>query len=319
MNWEVGQEGRHELVSEIDRRGKQLHTVICMETGLVRNDPIPDDEKLAQFYAENYRLAYKGTRQPRRRRVVRYFRRVAEEYQRWRDMLDPAERVLDVGAGSGEFAFLMAQMGKTVTGIEPDVVCAAWCRDQMGLDVRTASLADGLFVPGQFHLIRMSHVLEHLNDPVKYLRLVASWLTTDGVLFIQVPNIEIECRERSVGGIFHFAHIFNFNPWTLRAAAAQAGLAEAVETVERSAGTTDVFFRRTHHPISPRIVENSKNSRKVRELLRRHYNGEFTRPREALKLLTKLARWVEETVTGAVMGSPRIIGNRVAKRLNSGK
>ena len=63
MNWEVGQEGRRELVSEIDRRGKRLHTVICMETGLVRNDPIPDDEELAQFYAENYRLAYKGTRQ----------------------------------------------------------------------------------------------------------------------------------------------------------------------------------------------------------------------------------------------------------------
>ena len=290
-----------------------------METGLVRNDPIPNDEELAQFYAENYRLAYKGTKLPCLRRVVRYFRRVAEEHQRWRDMLDPAERVLDVGAGSGEFAFLMTQMGKTVTGIEPDVACAAWCRDQMGLDVRTASLADGLFAPGQFDLIRMSHVLEHLNDPVKYLRLVASWLTTNGVLFIQVPNIEIECRERSVGGIFHFAHIFNFNPWTLRAAAAQAGLAEAVETVERSTGTTEVFFRRTHHPMARRIVENSENARKLRELLRRHYNGEFTRPRKALKLLPKFARWVEETVTGAGMGSPRKIGIRVANHLNSGK
>ena len=233
-------------------------------------------------------------------------------------MLDSAKRVLDVGAGSGEFAFLMAQMGKTVTGIEPDVVCAAWCRDQMGLDVRTASLADGLFAPDQFDLIRMSHVLEHLNDPVKYLRLVAGWLTADGVLFVQVPNIDVECRERSVGGIFHFAHIFNFNPWTLRAAAAQAGLAEAVETVERSAGTTDVFFRRTHHPMARRTVENPENARKVRDLLRRHYNREFTRPRMALRLLTKLAKWVEETLTGAVMGSPRTIGIRVAKRLNSG-
>ena len=29
-----------------------MRTVLCSETGLVRNDPVPDDEELAKFYSE---------------------------------------------------------------------------------------------------------------------------------------------------------------------------------------------------------------------------------------------------------------------------
>ena len=76
MTWVLGREGTHEVVSETDRHGKPLRTLICMETGLVRNDPVPNDEELARFYADDYRIAYKGAAKPRRRQVVRTFRRV---------------------------------------------------------------------------------------------------------------------------------------------------------------------------------------------------------------------------------------------------
>ena len=48
------------MVSERDRHGNPLRTVLCAETGLVRNDPVPGDEELAKFYSEEYRTAYKG-------------------------------------------------------------------------------------------------------------------------------------------------------------------------------------------------------------------------------------------------------------------
>ena len=73
MTWALGREGTHEVVSETDRHGKPLRTIICMETGLVRNDPVPNDEELARFYADDYRIAYKGAAKPRRRQVVRNF------------------------------------------------------------------------------------------------------------------------------------------------------------------------------------------------------------------------------------------------------
>ena len=223
-------------------------------------------------------------------------------------------RVLDVGAGSGEFAFLMKWLGKTVTGIEPNVDYAAYCRDELGLDVRTSHLAPDLFRPGQFDLIRMNHVLEHLNDPVRYLGEIANWLAPDGLLYVEVPNIEADCRSKSRGRMFHYAHIFNFNPWTLRACAGLAGLTEAPETARKSAGTTGAFFRPDAAAAESTKVKNPQNADHVRTLIRAHYGGAFSKGRAA-KPIRKLAGQIEESLTGLVLGSPASIAESVARRL----
>ena len=80
-----------------------------METGLVRNDPVPNDAELAQFYSADYRIAYKGAAKPRRRQTLRNFRRVAVHLRTYGDVLDAPTHVLDVGAGSGEFLWLNSQ------------------------------------------------------------------------------------------------------------------------------------------------------------------------------------------------------------------
>lgn len=315
MEWALGREGTHEVVSETDRRGQALRTVICMETGLVRNDPVPADAELARFYVEDYRIAYKGAAKPRRRQILRNFRRVASHVRTFRDVYAAATRVLDVGAGSGEFAYLMERLDKRVKGVEPNVSYAAYCREELKLDVLTAHLAPDLFEPGQFDLIRLSHVLEHLNNPVKYLVQIASWLKPSGVLYVETPNIETDCREKSLGNLFHYAHIFNFNPWTLRACAGLAGLAEAPETAQRSAGATCVFFRRGSSATPSAAAENPENARHVRAMIQAHYAGAFRKGKLA-KPFIKLASGVEETLTGLVMGSPGEIGEKVASDIS---
>lgn len=311
--WALGRDGVHEVVSGTDRHGRTLRTVIDMETGLVRNDPIPSDDELAKFYSDDYRTSYKGAAKPRRRQILRNFRRVAQHIRTYRDVLSKPERVLDVGAGSGEFAYLMGALGKQVTGIEPNEGYAAYCREDLGLDIRTAHLAPDLFEAGRFDLIRLNHVLEHLNDPVKYLAMIADWLAPGGVLYVEVPNVEAYAREKSRGNMFHYGHIFNFNPVTLRMAAGLAGLEECPETAERGAGTTGVFFRRAEGPVDVATAD-PENARHVREMIARHYAGGFPEGK-AMKPFAKLAARIEESVTGLVAGSPRAIGTRVARRL----
>lgn len=313
--WAEGRAGTLELVSDTDRHGEPLTTVVCMETGLVRNDPIPGDAELAKFYSEDYRTSYKSAAKPRTRQILRNFRRVAEHVRQFRDVLDQGQRVLDVGAGSGEFAFLMGQRGAQVIGIEPNEGYAAYCREDLGLDVRTAHLAPGLFEAGQFDLIRLNHVLEHLNDPVKYLAMIGKWLAPGGRLYVEVPNIEVYAREKSVGNMFHYGHIYTFNPWTLRTAAALAGLIEVKATAERCADTTGVFLEVAEGDRNP-VVLNPPNGVHVRDLIRRHYAGGF-RKGKAKKPFAKLAARIEETLTGALMGSPRQIGMKVAQALRA--
>ena len=49
MSWLRGEPANLELVSQSDRHGKPLNTVVDKTTGLVRNDPIPSDEELERF------------------------------------------------------------------------------------------------------------------------------------------------------------------------------------------------------------------------------------------------------------------------------
>ncbi len=316
-SWAQGAPESLKVVSDTDRHGNALRTVINMDTGLVRNDPIPGDEELAKFYSEDYRTSYKGAAKPRKRQILRNFRRVAAHVRQFQDVLTPVAKVLDVGAGSGEFAYLMTAQGKTVTGIEPNAGYAAYCREDLGLDIQTAHLDPALFQTGQFDLIRLNHVLEHLNDPVKYLGMMADWLAPEGVLYVEVPNVETYAREKSRGNMFHYGHIFNFNPWTLRAAAGLAGLTELPETADRSADTTGVFFRRDGDISAGEHPTNPANAEHVLSMIKRHFEGGF-RKGKATKPFAKAFARVEETVTGLMGGTPSGIGNRIARQLQQG-
>ena len=313
MDWVLGTQGMIEVVSERDRRGRPLRTVLCTETGLVRNDPVPDDEELARFYSEEYRIAYKGAKHPRRRQILRNFRRVADHVRQFRDILEPANTILDAGAGSGEFVFLMQALGKEVVGIEPNTDYSAWCRDELGIDVRTAYLDPELFEAGSFDLVRLNHTLEHLNNPVKYLAIIRDWLAPNGVVYVEVPNIEKACRFQTRGNIFHYGHIWNFNPWTLRAVAGLAGLEELDATLSRTAGTTSVVFQKGPVRAAADLV-NTENGALVRDLIARHYAGGF-RKGKAAKPLVNLAARIEEVASSLFAGTPREIGEKLVRSL----
>ena len=313
MDWARGAEGMIEVVSERDRHGRPLRTVLCTETGLVRNDPIPGDEDLASFYSDEYRVMYKGTMSPRRRQILRNFRRVAKHVHRFRDVLDRATTVLDAGAGSGEFVFLMQALGKEAVGIEPNRCYSAYCREELGLDVRTSHLGPGLFEAGSFDFIRISHVLEHLNDPVKYLAMIRDWLAPGAVVYVEVPNIEEACRVQTRGNMFHYGHIWNFNPWTLRAVAGLAGLEELDATRGRSAGTTSAVFRSGPVRAAADLV-NMENAARVRDLIARHYAGGF-REGKASKPLVNLTARIEEVASSLFAGTPKEIGEKTVRSL----
>ncbi len=143
--------------------------------------------------------------------------------------------------------------------------------------------------------------------------MISVWLAPGGVFYVEVPNIESYCRTKSVGNMFHYGHIWNFNPWTLRTAAGLAGLVEVPETTVRSQNTTGVFFR--EGPVlDPIHASNTENGESVLAIIRQHYDGAFRKGR-AKKPFAQIAARVEETLTGFMAGSPRDIGSKLAQRL----
>lgn len=310
----------HQPVSEKDRHGGYLDTVICMGCGIVTNDPIPSDEALADFYKTDYRKDYKGAAEPRMRQVWRNFGRIRDHIETYRDIYQDRKKCLDLGSGSGEFMFLARALGIDCVGVEPSVDYSAYCRDRLGLEVKTQTLEETEFKPKSFDLIRLSHVLEHMREPVRSLKVLHKWLADDGVLYVEVPNIAAEADLKMRGRLFHFGHIFNFDPFTLRLAAGLAGFEELPETKERGAGTTGVFLRKVKRS-GHDLALGPANATKLKRALERHYERTIPDPPQGSavgRFFAMLAMRAREVIAARKYSSYRQIADHFAGLVTRG-
>jgi SAM-dependent methyltransferase len=307
-----------EVVSDRDRHGGPLVTALCTGCGLVRNDPVPTQAELDHFYGSAYRESYKGASAPRPRQIWRNFDTTRRHMAEFRDIYGRGGRWLDLGSGSGEFLYLARAAGAAAEGIEPHAGYSAYCREDLGLTVRTGTLEGADYPPASFDLIRLSHVLEHMRDPVGTLSILRGWLRPDGVLYVEVPDIEEEARNRIRGRLFHYGHINNFNPDTLRALAGLAGLAELPATAARSAGKTGIFLQATD-AIAPDPARLAANAERMRAAMAEHNGRVLPRPPKESALSRfagRMRQRLRDALQGARLKTPRAIAEDAAARLS---
>ncbi|WP_328841856.1 class I SAM-dependent methyltransferase [Nakamurella leprariae] len=148
--------------------------------------------------------------------------------------------VLEIGAGSGEFAIAAAALGHRLTAVEPSQPVAARLR-AAGIAV-VADLADA--PPGPVDVVCCWDTLEHLSDPVTVLRDVRARLGPGGVLLLTVPAAD-SVPARLLGGrwwgLKPEQHLWHFTETTVRLVAARAGL--VVTRVHRGPARRAVLVR----------------------------------------------------------------------------
>lgn len=137
--------------------------------------------------------------------------------ERLREYLPDAGRMLDFGAGWGQFTAAAASDGWDVTGLEPTPGRALYARESRGLDVRTSTLVDGMFPPEHFDAVVSLQVFEHLDDPAAELERIVDVLRPGGILAIEVPSIASPLVRIMGGSHRHFTpdHFWFFSPETL--------------------------------------------------------------------------------------------------------
>jgi SAM-dependent methyltransferase len=146
----------------------------------------------------------------------------------------PGARALDVGCGTGILLERLARLGWEPWGLEPNADAAATAARRLGLDqsrILPSSVEEAQLPAGTFDLLTMSHVLEHLRDPLQALKRVRQWLRPDASVRIWVPNIgSLESRlfGRRWHGLDVPRHLQHYEPSTLTLLLRQAGF-----TVER--------------------------------------------------------------------------------------
>ena len=205
------------LISEKDSKSKgELIVCVCNACSMVSQNPIPTEEQVEQYYATEYRQDYKQVFEPKLKHVYRAGNLALYRLGFLTKNNVASGKMLDVGAGGGEFTYVSSQLGFDSAGIEPNIGYSNYAKDQYQANVKTGQLAD---VDGKFDVITMFHVMEHIPDPIKTFKKLYDLLNEDGFLFIEVPNIE--SFSQSPANTFFKAHIHYFSAITLVACASQ--------------------------------------------------------------------------------------------------
>lgn len=104
-----------------------------------------------------------------------------------------AQRILDIGCGKGDLAFLIRRDNKEVEiiGIEPDETAAVQARQILN-KVYVADVEDIDFIcpDGFFDCIIYNGILEHIKDPWRTLTMHRKYLKDSGTVVAIVPNIQ---------------------------------------------------------------------------------------------------------------------------------
>ncbi|MEO7573745.1 MAG: class I SAM-dependent methyltransferase [Acidimicrobiales bacterium] len=101
-----------------------------------------------------------------------------------------ADRILDVGCGTGGMLPMLAQFG-TVEGMEGEPLAVEHCQaTYRGFDVRVGQIPADVPADGTFDLVTAFDVIEHLDDDVGALRALRSAVRPGGTVAVTVPALQ---------------------------------------------------------------------------------------------------------------------------------
>jgi len=175
----------------------------------------PTEEEIYDFYTHQYRLNETGPEYPlgahRRTQVIRAGRQFALIFL----ALKQHKRFLDIGCALGWSVHAASFMGLEAYGVEPGVMDQKFAMDTWGLVLHN-KLED--LPVRDFDLILLSHMLEHVIDPIGYLSmLVNDYMAPEGRVIIEVPTF-------ATGSAWSAFHAIMFTTNTLIYTIEQAGL-----------------------------------------------------------------------------------------------
>lgn len=160
---------------------KNSHSLFeCLRCRAVFPRPSParaETEALYERYYEQARFAAAPPAMSSLERLVEYadgFRKTG----RW----------LDVGYGEGALLAVAKRRGWNCYGVEVSERVLEYGRGQ-GWVVTSEPEADRRFVAGDFDVVTMIELLEHVSVPARFLKDAAFWLRPGGLLYVTTPNI----------------------------------------------------------------------------------------------------------------------------------
>lgn len=203
---------------------------ICLKCESIYCDPLPTSYELAEYYSNHFDYGWFEKHITLKKiQAAGRWKSIATRLKNYRMNQG---RVIDIGCGHGMFLSCAKNYGWEVVGIDYPSIATIYAREQMGLEVMEGDLcsliADNKITQGRFNLVSSWHCLEHVRDPLSFLRGMSANLASNGKLLVAVPNVNSKgmklCRENWIWCQQPYVHITHFSEKALNLLAENSGL-----------------------------------------------------------------------------------------------
>jgi len=171
--------------------GEHFQLLHNKELDLLETYPQPLEENLSNYYETDDYISHTDSKRNVMERVYHVVRQIT--LKRKLKLINTCSKegrsLLDIGCGTGDFLLAAKQNGWDVSGIEPDEKARAIANSKTNNKVLdTDQLLQ--FETGQFNVISLWHVLEHLPNLEKQIATFKNLLKPNGTLIVAVPNFK---------------------------------------------------------------------------------------------------------------------------------
>lgn len=206
---------------------RQARLVQCRDCGHMMLHPPPSSEQLSQIYGDQYWLL-DGSDQERRH-FTQLKQQTASLYLELarRCFGRHGGRLLEIGSGTGELLAAAVELGYEATGVEVSEHACARARERCGTAAR--------IIRGDIHALHeddyydvciLADVIEHIDDPNRFLDRVYGLLKPGGILILATPSLDSWSARvmRNRWMEFKLEHLHYFTQETLHSILFRAGL-----------------------------------------------------------------------------------------------
>lgn len=180
---------------DLVRKGPHISRVKCRSCQLVFANPMADEKELVDYYQNYYEkdlyeaINYKSIILDHFRRIKKLGIPAIKAEAPYLSELGSGNRFLDVGCGLGLGLAYANQLNCELFATEFDAGALEFVKEHFPVQTFQGDIWEAKYPDAYFDFIHISHVIEHVLDPLAYMREMKRILKPGGILAIGTPDI----------------------------------------------------------------------------------------------------------------------------------